>query len=163
MKKLFLLVTAAVAVVSCSKEKQLAKTLNGTWNVKSVTYNASPNIGGFTTTINGTGSGVGGTISFDRKALTSNFNVAFSTQPTTVGGIFPVPAIPVTLNGTGTFTNTEDAVTITRTDTVQTLTFAILSNNKTTMTWKTTTTTNLDLGGQTVPVPVNLEIGVEKQ
>lgn len=163
MKKLFLLLTAAVAVVSCSKEKQLARTLDGTWNVKTVTYSASPNIGGFTTTINGTGSGVTGTISFDRKAATSNFNVGFSTQPTTVGGIFPVPAIPVTLNGTGTFTNTENAVTITRTDTVQTLTFAILSNNKTTMTWKTTTTTNLDLGGQSVPVPVNLEIGVEKQ
>ena len=89
MKKLFLLVTAAVAVVSCSKEKQLAKTLNGTWNVKSVTYNASPNIGGLTTTINGTGSSVGGTISFDRKALTSNFNVAFSTQPTTGWRNFP--------------------------------------------------------------------------
>lgn len=163
MKKIFFLLVTTVVLVSCSKEKQLAKTLNGTWNVKSVNYTARPNVGGFASTINGTGTSVTGTVSFDRKAGTSVFNVGFSTQPTTVGGLIPVPAIPVTLNGTGTFVNTENSFTITRTDTVQTLNFAILSNNKTNMTWKTSTTTNLDLAGQSVAVPVDLEIGVEKQ
>ena len=164
MKKIFFLLAASVAIVSCSKEKQLTKTLNGTWNVKSVNYTATPNIGGLTTTINGTGSSVNGTVSFDRKNMTSTFNVGFSTQPTTVGGLFPVPAIPITIKGNGTFINSETDITITRTDTVsQPMVFAILANNKTTMTWKTTANTTIDLAGQSVPVPVALEIGVEKQ
>jgi hypothetical protein len=156
MKKVILLVAVAFAFASCSKEKQLTRTLSGKWNIDAVTYSAVPSA--FPTTISGTGQSVSGYLTFDKKTLASDYNVSFSTQATTLFGT-TIPSTPVAVAGTGTFTNTENAFTITKSDNSSKLDFAILNNNKTTMKWQTTTTDTISM----LPVTVTLTIDATKQ
>lgn len=162
MKKTLALLSFCVLLLAgCSKQKQLTRRLDGKWNITKVTYTATPS--GIPTQITGTGQNTSGYLNFVRKDMTADYNVTFNTEPASIFGQ-TIPSIPVSIVGNGTFTNTETDFTITQNDSAKTkMDFVILKNEKTAQTWKTTTTTNINMGGQALPVSVTLTIDVTKE
>jgi len=145
-----------ITVVSCKKDPEktpeeiYAERLNGNWVVSTLNYSATitvPIIG--TIPVNGTANNAG-TISFNTPARTAVYDIRFLPNISIPG----VPIDSVEFFGTGTFTNTTSQITVT--DSAGTLTFNVVKNEPNFQ--QVTTIVNYSLGGQSIPVNLNLSL-----
>jgi len=139
MKKVFLMgaVALSVSLVSCNKEEQTEKILNGAWAVSSLNGTVVATDQGQSETYtlkNGTGD-----VTLDRETATGSMNVMYDIDIPFGGSTFTMKD---TLAGTITLWNNSDKdVSMTLKDatgTTQNLGFGIVLNEKTAQEWKYT-------------------------
>lgn len=157
MKKLLVLIIAASFVAfSCSKEKKLAKRVDGEWNITKLDYSGSvpavPPIITVPINVNSTASNAG-TMTFKDSDKTCSYDIKFT--PVVPGLAIPLPEQQV--NGSGTYTNDDKTVTITRTD-GQKLVFNVEINEKTRQVWSTTTVIEFAALGGSIPVTLKADM-----
>lgn len=159
MKKLLLLLfVAALGFTSCKKddpapttspEQAYADRLNGSWNVSSLTYNATISFGGFPIPVSGTSQNAG-SISFNTPTRFCTYNIKFLPN-------LPIPIDTVRLVGAGSWTNTAGTVTVLDTATLQTIVFVATTNTAAVQIMSTTINYQLD-STTTVPVSMNFTL-----
>ncbi|MFY8132772.1 MAG: hypothetical protein ACOVOL_06010 [Bacteroidia bacterium] len=151
---------------SCSKEKQLAKRMNGDWNIDLLEYKTN-----LTDTTSGavipvTGSSVNaGSVNFNSTEKTGGYSIDASTKAInlTLPG-FPnpiiVPSTRITASGSGTFSNTENSITIIDGQRAPKV-FKVISSEKTTMLLETDETTRVD--SLNLNLVINLSLHLSKK
>lgn len=159
MKKLLLLLfVGALGFTACKKddpapsgtpEETYANRLNGSWNVTSLTYNATLSLGGFPVPITGTAQNAG-TISFNTPTRFCNYDIKFLPS-------LPIPVDTVRLVGAGSWSNTAGTVTVVDTATQQTIIFTATTNTDAVQIMSTTVSYQLD-SATTVPVSLNFTL-----
>lgn len=158
-----LLFTALIALVStsCKRDRTPAKTpeevyaerLNGNWNVNQLNYTATVPVPVFgSIPINGTATN-SGTISFNSPAKTATYNIRFLPQLSNL----PIAVDTVRLVGSGTFTNTTTAITLTE-DSGRVVVFNVLTNEANLQVLRTSLNYPLD-SATTVPVTLEMRLG----
>ncbi|MBA4303149.1 MAG: hypothetical protein C0424_02880 [Sphingobacteriaceae bacterium] len=161
-KALLFLALIALVSTSCKKDNTPAKSpeevyaerLNGNWNVNQLNYTATVPVPVFgSIPINGTATNAG-SISFNTPAKTANYNIRF--LPTLTG--LPIPIDTVRLVGTGTFTNTTTAITLTEAS-GQVVVFNVLTNEANLQVLRTSLNYPLD---SATNVPVTLEMRLSR-
>jgi len=114
----FLLPLTFLVFIGCSKEKKLTKQLDGNWNIDLLEYKTNLTDTASGATIPVTGSSVNaGSVNFNASEKTGGYSIDASTQAINLNlPNFPnpiiVPSTRITATGNGTFTNTENTVTI---------------------------------------------------
>jgi hypothetical protein len=161
MKKLLIILfVGALGFTACKKdeptpagspETTYANRLNGSWNVSSLTYNATLSLGGFPIPIQGTAQNAG-TLSFNTPTRFCNYNIKFLPS-------LPIPIDTVRLVGAGNWTNTAGTVTVVDTATQQTIVFTATTNTDAVQIM--TTVVNYQLDSVTV-VPVTMNFTLTK-
>ena len=162
MKKLmFLMVLGALAFTACKKDEPTSTTppetayanrLNGTWQVSTLTYSASLNLGGFPIPITGTAQNAG-TLNFNTPTRFCTYDVRFLPN-------VPIPGIDtVRVQGAGTWTNTASTVSVLDTATQQTLVFTATTNTDAVQIMNTVVSYQLD---SATVVPVTLTFTLVK-
>lgn len=155
---LFLLLVGVLGFTACKKEdpapsgtpeQTYANRLNGLWNVTSLTYNATLNLGGFPVPISGTAQNAG-TISFNTPTRFCNYDIKFLPN-------LPVAVDTVRLVGAGSWTNTAGTVTVVDTATQQTILFTATTNTDAVQIMSTIVNYELD-SATIVPVTLNFTL-----
>lgn len=162
MRKVLLFIFAvAIAGASCkqeddgptkSPEEVYAERLDGNWNVNTLNYTAVAPTPFGPVPINGTASN-SGNITFNTPAKTATYNIRFLPQL----GNLPIPVDTVRLEGSGTFTNTTTAITLTESS-GQVIVFNVVTNEAALQVLRTSLNYQLD-SATTVPVTLEMRLG----
>lgn len=167
MKRVFLGVLSVLVLWmmgSCNKEKALTNRLNGTWNIDLLEYRTNILDSTSGTSIPLTGSNTNaGTITFNSTKKTGDYRITAVTQAinVTIPGLpnpIIIPSSTVNVAGSGTFTNTENTITIT--DAQQSpRVFDVTVAYKTSMVLTTKEYKYIDSLKMTVPIDLTLNLG----
>jgi hypothetical protein len=149
-KHSFLLLSLSLFIlIGCTKEKQLAKRMNGDWNIDLLEYktNLTDTSSGAVIPVTGSSENAG-SVTFNASEKTGGYSIDASTKAINLTlPNFPnpiiVPSTRITASGNGTFTNTENTVTIIDGQRAPKV-FKVISSEKTTMLLETDEITRVD-------------------
>jgi hypothetical protein len=157
---------ALILFTGCSKEKQLAKRMNGDWNIDLLEYttNLTDTTSGAVIPVTGSSENAG-SVTFNSAEKTGGYSIDASTKAInlTLPG-FPnpiiVPSTRITAAGNGTFTNTENSVTIIDGQRAPKV-FKVVTSEKTSMLLQTDETTRVD--SLNLNLVINLSLHLTKK